>query len=357
MFCKTYSYVANPVTGVAEPTAQPTSMVFSNVTKTSFDVSFTAAVGGADLYLAVRRTSASPTFVPSDLTGYTLGEAVGDGEVRHFGAGLTFSETGLSAYTEYFYDIFSCNGGAGTYNYLTTSPLENSQRTLFDFGNALHFDGLNDFATNTKKDIFDSRTAFTISFLFKADAATFATTQTLFWSSKNSPFRGVIIQGVNGTKDLWIGVCNGSYQAGIATITTLNVWTHVKIMYSGSLSGNANRLKVEENGAPLTLNFSTYTIPASIGINDTENLTFGKHGASSTQYYDGLLDEFCIWSDDAGSDTYNGGLGAPPSDTNLLHYWKFNESNPSTTAVDSKSGINLTLTNFNFDATSGWEAH
>jgi trimeric autotransporter adhesin len=107
-----------------EPASQPTALVFSNVTTSSFTVSFTAAAGPPTGYLAVRKNGSSPTGVPQDGTIYTVGTALGDGTVAFVGAGVTFNET--LAIAPYAYDIFAYNGNTGTINYLVTSPLENT---------------------------------------------------------------------------------------------------------------------------------------------------------------------------------------------------------------------------------------
>jgi endonuclease I len=113
-----------------EPTAQPTSLAFANVTTTSFDVSYTAASPAADNYLAVRKEGSAPTSDPVDGTGYSLGNTLGDGTIAYVGSGTSFSESSLNPSTTYYYKIYSFNGTGGAANYLTTSPLAGSQTTL-----------------------------------------------------------------------------------------------------------------------------------------------------------------------------------------------------------------------------------
>ncbi len=106
-----------------EPASQPTALVFSNVTTSSYTVSFTAAAGPPTGYLAVRKNGSSPTVVPQDGTTYTVGTTLGDGTIAFVGAGVTFNET--LAIAPYAYDVFAYNGSTGTINYLVTNPLEN----------------------------------------------------------------------------------------------------------------------------------------------------------------------------------------------------------------------------------------
>lgn len=115
-----------------EPANQPTTLVYSNITTTSFDVTFTAAASAPDGYLVIRRSGSSPTGTPTDGTSYTAGDAIGDGVVAYAGdfASLPFSNSSLLAATTYHFDVFSYNGSGTTINYRTAGPLEGSRTTL-----------------------------------------------------------------------------------------------------------------------------------------------------------------------------------------------------------------------------------
>lgn len=134
----TYNYLTtSPLTGsqstlLGEPSNSPLGPVlFSNATPTSLHVEFSAAPGGADGYLAMRRAGASPTGVPIDATAYTEEVSnIGDGRVAYIGATPSFDDTGLLANTVYYYDIFSYNGSGSLLNYKTSTPLEGSRTTL-----------------------------------------------------------------------------------------------------------------------------------------------------------------------------------------------------------------------------------
>jgi len=96
-------------------------------------VSFSPAAGGAAGYLVLRKTGSPPSF-PSDnpvqATAYTAGNSIGGSTVAYSGSGTSFSDTGLSPATTYYYAVFSYNGSGVTLNYLTTSPLSNNKSTL-----------------------------------------------------------------------------------------------------------------------------------------------------------------------------------------------------------------------------------
>ncbi|MCK6617497.1 MAG: hypothetical protein L6Q51_07610 [Cyclobacteriaceae bacterium] len=114
-----------------EPTAQPTTPVFSTITSSSLNVSFTAATGSPDGYLVLRKAGSSPTDVPTDQQAYTVGSFIGTSTVVHVGSLTSFAQSGLSPNTQYFYDFFSYNGVNSSTNYRITSPLEGSATTLF----------------------------------------------------------------------------------------------------------------------------------------------------------------------------------------------------------------------------------
>lgn len=113
----------------AEPLTQPTSL---SLTPTYYSVtgSFTASPS-ANGYLVVASTSATLGAVPIDGTVYTVGSPIGSGTVVYNGTGTSFTATGLSASTTYYFFVFAYNsGGACSINYLTASPLTGSTTTL-----------------------------------------------------------------------------------------------------------------------------------------------------------------------------------------------------------------------------------
>ena len=125
----------NPLEGsratlITEPVAQPTNLVFSNVTDTSFTLAFSQANGSPTGYMIIRKSGSSTTFTAQDGIVYTIGQIVGDGIVVSIGGSTTFNETGLASETTYYYDIFSYNGSGASINYLNTLPLQGSQSTL-----------------------------------------------------------------------------------------------------------------------------------------------------------------------------------------------------------------------------------
>jgi hypothetical protein len=117
------------------PTAQPTALNLS-VSGTTINGTFTAASPAPTGYLIVRSTSATaPTLTngttyATGFTGLTPGTTnVIQGSAVNSNS-VSFSDTGLSANTQYYYYVFSYNANCtGSPFYLTTSPLTNSATT------------------------------------------------------------------------------------------------------------------------------------------------------------------------------------------------------------------------------------
>ena len=129
-YLTTAPLTSNIKTLALEPASQPTALVFSTLTATSLNVSFSAATGSPIGYIVLKRATAPPTETPVDGTSYTAGNLLGSSTIASVGGGLSFSESGLTAATVYYYKIFSFNGTAETVNYKVDNPLTASQSTL-----------------------------------------------------------------------------------------------------------------------------------------------------------------------------------------------------------------------------------
>ncbi|MEO6406069.1 MAG: T9SS type A sorting domain-containing protein, partial [Ferruginibacter sp.] len=102
-------------TPCASPTAPATALVFGTITDVSIQGSFTAASPVSDGYLVVMSTNSSLTGNPIDGQIYNIGDNVGDGSVIAKGVATSFTATGLSPLTSYYFFIFPvnsvCTGG------------------------------------------------------------------------------------------------------------------------------------------------------------------------------------------------------------------------------------------------------
>lgn len=97
-----------------------------------------------------------------------------------------------------------------------------------------------------------------------------------------------------------------------STSLSVSTWYHVALVYDGTQTGNANRLKLYVNGAAETVSFSG-AIAASLQ-NSSADLRLGRLGAVD-QNWDGRMDEFGLWgralSEDEVDELY--GSGTPPA--------------------------------------------
>lgn len=98
------------------PTNQATTLNLTGITASSINVSFTAASPAADKYLVVRSTASSLSASPVDGTTYAISSSLGGGTVVSNGTATSFTSSGLSASTTYYYFVFayndvSCSGG------------------------------------------------------------------------------------------------------------------------------------------------------------------------------------------------------------------------------------------------------
>ena len=124
------SVTAVPNTPCVTPTAQPTGLTFGTITSTSINGSFSAASPAPNSYLVVVSNNNSLTSLPVDGITYNIGDNIGDGYVIANGNALSFSATGLSPSTTYYFYIFSVNNVCiGSVKYLSANPLEGNTAT------------------------------------------------------------------------------------------------------------------------------------------------------------------------------------------------------------------------------------
>lgn len=116
------------------PSAQPTALTFGTTTATSIAGSYTgvASPNTPSGYMVVRSKSSTAPTAPSNGTSYAVGStALGANTyVVQNGTATTFTDSGLTSNTQYYYYIYSYNSGCtGQPYYLTTSPLTGSTYT------------------------------------------------------------------------------------------------------------------------------------------------------------------------------------------------------------------------------------
>ena len=88
-------------------------------------------------------------------------------------------------------------------------------------------------------------------------------------------------------------VCSGAHTHGsfdLSTVISAGNWSHVATVFDGSLTGDAERLKVYVDAVPMTLNF-VGPIPATTADLSGVDATIGAAASS----FDGRLSDFRIY--------------------------------------------------------------
>lgn len=119
-----------------EPTSHVTGFAAAAGSTTTIDLSWSGAATGANGYIILQRLGASaPTGTPTDATGYSVGNTIGDGTVAALvSPGSTLSKTisSLSPSTQYSFTIipYAWDGAnALTYNYYTAATIPYASAT------------------------------------------------------------------------------------------------------------------------------------------------------------------------------------------------------------------------------------
>ena len=117
-----------PLPPCVAPAGAPTSLVLTPG-NTFISGSF-AAAPGANRYLVVRSLSSTLSAGPVNANFYTTGQSLGGGTVVSYGPGTTFSSTGLTPATQYYFFVFAASGDcSGEPVYFTTSLNGNATTT------------------------------------------------------------------------------------------------------------------------------------------------------------------------------------------------------------------------------------
>jgi hypothetical protein len=109
----------------------------------------------------------------------------------------------------------------------------------------------------------------------------------------------------------------GISQANLGTTAT-GTWYHMVVVYDGTATGNANRLKIYLNGVQKTFDSFSGTIASTISYGDHPTyIGRPSYGSTYQKNFNGKIDEVTIWkralTDDEVLGLYNGGEGATPN--------------------------------------------
>ncbi len=272
------------------PSAQPTNLNLTNITASSIDGSFTTASPAVDEYLVVMSNNNSLTGNPVNGVVYNVGDGLGDGTVIARGPAATFTATGLSAASHYYFFVFAansfCNGGPF---YLTSNPLVND---------AVTGGGLSPCtapATQPTNLIFGTVTQSSVAASFTAAVAD----EYLVVRSTSSSLSATPIDGQNYAAGAVIG--NGTVvQRSASTSFTANGLAANTLYYFYIFSFNSQNCSggpTYFTAAPLTGNTSTQPLPVcTTPLAQATNLalTAGNNSVSATFTASASADNYLV---------------------------------------------------------------
>ncbi|TAG95467.1 MAG: LamG domain-containing protein, partial [Bacteroidetes bacterium] len=154
----------------------------------------------------------------------------------------------------------------------------------------------------------------------------------------------VVVGGVDANS-------NANYYTN-SDIIQYDTWYHVAMVFDGTLTGDANRLKLYVNGVQQSMTFTgSGTVPAQTPTTNSGALCMGSR-QGGTAPFRGSLDEACVWSTALTQAQIRESMHLTLSgaESGLVGYWQFNETTGN--AIDAVAGNNGTLQNGATRATS-----
>lgn len=141
---------------------------------------------------------------------------------------------------------------------------------------SLVFDGVNDYvllgAINTA---LINKTSFTYDTWFKCNTTSTGALKTIFSFGNNPNYSNDILFGIT-SNTLLLQVNNGADGGGDFSFTSTG-WSNLVVIFDGTLTGNANRLKAYINGVQQTINFGSFTVPSSTSNVSQSNSAIGAY--------------------------------------------------------------------------------
>ena len=237
---------------------------------------------------------------------------------------------------------FSGKGNTGTLTNMEVADWVDGKR-----GKALDLDGSDEYVTIPDASSLDFTTTMTLAGWFKFDSL--SGYNSIFDRDIPAPdYKSYYI--TSETTSLSVRI-NNAYGVVASAFTTTGTWYHVAIVYDGTQTGNANRLKMYINGSAATVSFSGDAIPATLNTSSNPMILGSYSGAAL--FYNGIMDEVRAYnralSATEASALYEqsnkiSNLGAP-NNYGLIGYWNFDENLGTFAADSSGKGNHGTLVN------------
>lgn len=214
----------------------------------------------------------------------------------------------------------------GNFQAVTTAP--------FSFGNALQFDGVNDYVSFSEVEVLNGTLSFWINL---QDSAPFV------FSSDGSPNLSWVIVN-SSTNELRVRVNASTNQLSFTSPITINTETWYHCVYT--FHGDSANTYV--NG------FASGSNPQVYGTS-TQSFNMDRIARlwSTANYYEFIIDELAVWdtilTPTQITNLYGGGNGdyaTNYSPDSLLAYYRCNEEDGATTLIDEQGNYNGTLNNF-----------
>lgn len=254
-----------------EPSAQASSPGFSSVTSSSFNVSFTAASGSPDGYLVLRKAGSSPTDVPADQQVYDVNDIIGTSTVAYVGSATNFSQSGLSANTNYHYDFFSYNGANSSLNYLATSPAQGNVNTLFAEPSTQGTFAVTSFGTNSIQINLNAGNGSNRLLVIKAGSPVDASPAD---GSSYTPNNNITIAPSLGSSNFVVGSGTGSVTISGLSLATVYHFKVFEFNGTGSLTNYNTTVITNSTGSRSTLSSEPTAQPTSINFTSIAHNSF-----------------------------------------------------------------------------------
>ena len=224
--------VVNPVPVTP---GNPTTLNLTTVSATSISGAFTAASPAPNGYLIVRSSVVTPPTL-TDGTTYAAGSTVLTPGTTYVVQGsattsnaVTFTDTGLTANTKYFYHIISYNDTCSGAPFYNTTTLTNNANTCPNVPNSLSASGLTTNAFNFNWAVPTGGTVIALTYTVQITTdAGFTANITGSPFTINSPTVTLGVTGLNPATTYYVriragnGTCNSAYVSGFIITKPIN---------------------------------------------------------------------------------------------------------------------------------------